>query len=310
MRVAIIGGTGLVGRNVAAALEGAGHQVVIAARRDVGEREREATRPFRAIDVMQAATLEAALDGCDAAVSCFDALRQTEEATFHDVHVRGVGNLLSACRARKVRRLVHLSSLSARPSSKSAFHRTKFAGEELVRRATVEFTVLRPSVIFGPGHDFVNPLARLLRKIPVAPLPGAGTALLQPIAVTDVALAIARALAEPARAVGKRFDLCGPEPLTIAEVYDRVLGGMGIRRPRVRVPYLVIEPLTHFFGTFPGAHFSFDQLAILEEERPGDPSPAVEALGLRLEAFTAESVRRALLPPGDLAEPWQVASRR
>ena len=298
MRVAIIGGTGLVGRQVSALLREAGHEVVQAARRVPAEAKggEAAGDRFRAADVMVAASLEAVLDGCDAAVSCFGALRQAEEATFHDVHVRGVSHLLSACRARKVQRLVHLSSMSARPSSKSAFHRTKFAGEERVRRSILDATVLRPSVIFGPGDDFVNPLAALFRKLPVAPLPGRGTAILQPIAVANVAQAIVHALLHPEVAVGKCFDLCGPEPLTIAEVYDRVLGGLDLRRPKLRVPYLVIEPLTQFFGTFPGAPLSFAQLAILEEERPGDPRPAADALGLRLLPFTAQSVREALRP--------------
>lgn len=298
MRVAVVGGTGLVGALACERLAEHGHEVVAVARRERGSRRLAEVARFRAADVGDPASLREALSGCDAAVSCFGGLRQTPDATYRDVHVRGLANLLTACRERGVRRFVHLSALGARPSSQSAFHRAKHAGEQRLWRGQQAATVIRPSVVFGPGldgagDDFLVPLAAMLRQLPVAPLPGPGGARLQPVAARDVAHAIAAALTQP-DTVGKAFDLPGPELVTVVELYRRVLRAARLVRPMVRVPYLLIEPLSHLYSTLPGVRFSFDQLAILESERPADPHPAAAALDLTLRPFSVAAIRAAI----------------
>jgi len=291
MRIAIVGGTGLVGRHLVAELLARGHEPVPIARHAGPHRGRE----VRVADVGSAPALEAALDGCEAAVSAFGSLRQPPGATYHDVHVKGVQNLVAACRARRIRRVVHLSALGARAGSRSPYHRAKHSGEELLRRSLLDATVLRPSSIWGPADDFVVPLSRLLGRLPLAPMPGRGAARLQPIAAADVARAIANALERPAT-IGLAWDLPGPEILRLDQIYDRVMDAAGLRRPKLPIPYLVIEALTHVFPIVPGFHFSFDQLAVLEEERPGDPEPAARDLSLSLSPFSPLAIRRALWP--------------
>jgi NADH dehydrogenase len=290
IRVAVIGGTGLVGRHVVDELEGRGHTTVAIARRAMAGWHHR----FVEADATRAHGLDAILDGCQAAVFCAGATRQERGQSFHEIQVNAARHLVASCRASRVRRVVHLSSLGASGTSRSAFHRAKFAGEELVRRSLLDATVLRPSVIWGVGDDFVEPLSRMLRTLPVAPLPGRGTAHLQPIAATDVARAIANALEQP-DTIGAAYDLPGPERISIAEVYERVMAAIKVRRPRVGVPYLVIEPLIQLFGTAPRLiPFTFDQLAILEEQRAGDPDEACRVLSLNLERFTPEAIRSVL----------------
>jgi NADH dehydrogenase len=283
MRVAVIGGTGVVGSHLVAALAAAGHEPVPVARR--------ARAGAVVADVGSPHALEAALAGCDAAVAAFGSLRQGPGASFHDVHVKGMRNLVAACRASRVRRVVHLSALGASPSSRSAFHRAKSAGEDLLRRSLLDWTVVRPSVMFGPGDDFVCPLARLLRRLPVAPLPGRGEARLQPLHAADAARAVLAAL-ERDGTVGQTYELCGPETLTLAEVYGRVMEAAGVHRPKVHVPYLIIEPLTLVFGTLPLIGFTFDQLAVVEEEPREAPGGGL--IEPPLTPFSVENLRQAI----------------
>src|SRR5579871_3671836 len=217
MRVAVIGGTGLVGRHVVDELNARGHATVAVARH--APREGGWHHGFREANATHAHALDAALHGADAVVFAAGSLRQERAQSFHDIHVTAVRHLIASCRAARVRRVIHLSVLGARAGSRSAFHRAKFSGEELARRSLLDVTVLRPSVIFGPGDDFVRPLASLLRLLPVAPLPGRGEARLQPVAAADVARAVAEALARP-DTVGEAYDLPGPESLTIEEIYE------------------------------------------------------------------------------------------
>lgn len=288
MRVAIVGGTGLLGRHLAANLAARGDvPVVIARRAGVGPGE------FRPADVEDQAALEAALSGCEAVVSCFGSTQQVGSVTYRDVHVRGLSRVIAAAKAQRIRRIVHVSALSASRTSKSAWARAKWAGEELVARCLLDVTVLRPAILFGPGDGFVVPLAALLRRLPFAPLPGEGQALLQPTAAGDVAQAVTACLGRP-DTVGEHLDLAGPEVLTLSDIYDRVLEAASLRRPRLRVPYAFIEPASHLWRVMPGVEFSFDQLAIVEEERPGDPLPTATRLDLKLSRFTVQAIRHAL----------------
>ena len=264
MRVALVGGTGFLGGELARALTAAGHSVRVIARHESGAHD------FHAADLTRRSSLDGALAGCDAVVSAAGSLRQTLAQSFHDVHVRGVRHLVDACRAQRVRRVVHVSALGAHVSSRSALLRAKFLGEDLLRRSLLDVTVLRPSAAFGAGDDFILPLGRFLARFPLAPLPGSGRDRLRPIAATDIAEAAVRALARP-DTIGQLYDLGGRESLSIAAIYDRVMAALGVRRPKVRVPYLVIEPLALVLRTAPILHFSFDQLAILEEEASHAP---------------------------------------
>ncbi len=291
MRVAVIGGTGLVGRHLIDELAARGHTTIAIARRSVAGWH----QGFAAADATRPHALERLLADQDAVVFAAGSLRQTRGQAFHDIYVSAIRNLVQACRTHHIRRVILVSSLGARPTSRSSFHRAKFAGEDLASRSLLDVTVLRPSIIFGVDDDFVNPLARFLRRMPVAPLPGRGSARLAPIAAADVARAIAQALDRP-DTVGAAYDLPGPESLSIAEIYDRVMQSLGTHRPKVSVPYLFIEPLTYLFGSSPGMPFTFDQLAILEEEleTQRDPGPACDALALSLQWFTPEAIQCAL----------------
>ncbi|MSP59690.1 MAG: NAD-dependent epimerase/dehydratase family protein [Myxococcales bacterium] len=289
MRIAVIGGTGFVGRHIVDELTAAGHTALAVARRPVAGWH----QGFQAADATRIHGLDGVIAGCDAVVWSAGSLRQSRGQTFHDIHDKGVRNLVASCRAARVRRVIHLSSLGARPRSRSAFHRAKFAGEEFIRRSLLDVTVLRPSAIFGVGDDFTTPLARMLRRMPIALFPGDGAACLAPVAATDVARAV-RLVLERSDTIGAAYDLPGPEVLPIGEIYNRMMRAIGLRRPKLGMPYLLIEPLSHLFRSSPGVPFTFDQLAILEEEVAGDARTGEPTLGLDLARFTPEAIRRVL----------------
>jgi NADH dehydrogenase len=138
--------------------------------------------------------------------------------------------LVQACLAAGVTRLIHMSALGADPTSRSAYQRSKAAGEEAVRHApaTLKTTCFRPSVIFGPGDSFLTLFAKLLPISPVIPLAG-GHARFQPVFVGDVARAFADALEQPETA-GRTYSLCGPRVYTLAELIALVARELGLRR--------------------------------------------------------------------------------
>ena len=229
-RILVVGGTGFIGTHVVSRLAAQGRRVIVPTRRR--ERARHLL-PLPTVDVVESdprdpIALEALAAGCDAAVNLVGVLHGRPGAAsdpfgpdFERAHVDVPNALISACRAARVRRLVHVSALGVTDGGKntlpSRYLRSKAAGEEKVRQARdLDWTILRPSVVFGAGDRFLNLFVQLQRRLPVLALAKA-EARFQPVWVGDVAQAVVRAIAPPAT-VGRTYALAGPEVLTLRQL--------------------------------------------------------------------------------------------
>jgi NADH dehydrogenase len=142
-----------------------------------------------------------------------------------------------------VKRFVFMSQNGADSKSKHDFLRSKGMAQDMVQGSTLQWTILRPSVIFGPEDEFVNVLARLVRLSPlIFPLPGGGTARFQPVAASDVARAVARVLADDAT-IRHTYAIGGAAPLTLRQMTERILIAMNAGRALVGIPVAVLRPV-------------------------------------------------------------------
>lgn len=194
-------------------------------------------------DVRDTTVLASALHGADAVVHLAAIAMERPGQSYESVNTDATIDLLRAARAAGVERLLHMSQNGASSDSPHRFLRSKGVAEDRVRQSGLGWTVLRPSVIFGPEDEFVNVLARLVRLSPVIyPIPGGGSARFQPVGVDDVARAIGVALDRPDMEGGS-FALGGPEVLTLRQMVRRVLVAMETKRLLVGVPVPLIRPL-------------------------------------------------------------------
>ncbi len=231
-KVCILGGSGFVGRSICAELARRGIAVRVMARRR--ERARHLL-VFPKLELVEgnchfAPDLAGALAGCDAVINLVGILHPSREATFERVHAELPALVARVCRERGVPRLLHMSSLGASRDAPSEYLRSKGRGEEAAHAGTgVATTSFRPSVIFGPGDGLFNRFAGLLRMIPlVLPLAKAD-ARLQPVYVADVAAAMCASL-DDRSTFGKRYDLGGPEVMTLEGVVRYTAEVLGLRR--------------------------------------------------------------------------------
>lgn len=240
--ICVLGGGGFVGHHLVALLAKRGYRVIVPTRR------RESIKHLAvlpSVEVIQAnihdtLTLKTLLHDADAVINLVGLLHETaagqmdtqrlERGTFQYAHVELPKKIIQACFAADVPRLIHMSALGADPVSRSAYQRSKAAGEEVVleNRKNLKVTLFRPSVIFGPGDSFLSLFAQLLRISPIIPLAG-GHARFQPVFVGDVARAMADALEKP-ETIAHTYNLCGPRIYTLVELIRLTARELGLRR--------------------------------------------------------------------------------
>lgn len=236
-RVLVLGGTGFVGRALAAGLaaEGMAWMLRIPTRRLA---HGQALQHLPAVELVQAdvhddTALRALVAGVDAVVNLV-AILHGSAAQFEQAHVALPRRLAAACHAAGVRRLVHVSALGASAGAPSNYLRSKAAGEAVLQQAGLALSILRPSIIFGAEDRFLNLFERLQRVLPVMVLGGA-QAQLQPVWVGDVAQALRRLLQDNAT-IGGVYEAAGPQVYTLAQLVQAAGRRAGVARPVLPLP--------------------------------------------------------------------------
>lgn len=240
--VCILGGSGFVGRHIAALLASRGVTVRVPTRR------RERAKPLillPTVDVTEAdahdpAELERLVSGCDAVIHLVGILHEQRSGDFVRVHTELPHKVMEACRRAGVKRYLHMSALHADSRGPSKYLRSKGEAEQRVKASGLAWTIFRPSVIFGRDDSFLNLFARLVKLMPVVVLASPG-ARFQPVYVEDVARAFVASL-EDARTIGRSYDLCGPTVYTLRQLVQYVGRVSGHPRPVIglndRLSYL------------------------------------------------------------------------
>ena len=233
-RVCVIGGTGFIGGHIVHELSAQRFHVRVPTRRRERARQLILLPTVDVVDanVHDAAELANLVRGMDAVINLAGVLHDARGVRgFDATHVELARKVIAACQKCGVRRYVHMSALGADVNGPSKYQRTKGAGEALVRGSSLDWTIFRPSVVFGSGDNFLNLFASLLAVMPVVFL-GSPDARFQPVFVEDVAAAFVRCLDDGA-AFGQTFDLCGPRVYTLRELVNLVGEVTGHRRPVV-----------------------------------------------------------------------------
>lgn len=269
MELLLLGGTGFVGTALAEELAERGNDVTVLSR-DPSDDEIPAGVETAVGDVTAYDSIEAAFEGRDAVVnlvSLSPLFEPPSGATHEGVHRRGTENVVRAVEAHDVGRLVQLSGLGADPDGPTAFLRAKGAAEAVVRDADCEHVIVRPSVIFGDGGEFLDFVKQTKRMfapfLPVAPLPGGGSTPFQPIYLADVAALIADCVEEPGRADGT-YEFGGPDVLTLAEVTRLAYRAEGTRMRVLPVPMALAGLGLTVLGAVPPFPFGRDQYRSLK----------------------------------------------
>lgn len=295
--VLVLGGTGFVGSHLVPRLVSSGFGVTLATRRRDNARNLLLLPTVTVIesDVHDPTALGRLMRSCDAVINLVGIINETASATFARSHVLLPRNVIAACKAAGVRRLVHMSGLNADPKGPSRYLQTKGEAEAAVMSSGLDWTIFRPSVIFGRGDSFLAMFARLLRAVPVVPL-GSPGARFQPVFVGDVAHCFNQAIGDE-RTVGERYDLCGPKVYTLRELVALVGEVSGSVRPIVPLSPALSRLQATVLEHLPGKVMSRDNLASMTLDSVCScPFPPVFAI----EPASVEAIAPQYLAPDAL----------
>jgi uncharacterized protein YbjT (DUF2867 family) len=294
-RVAVLGGSGFIGRYIVKRLAERGALIAIGCRH---AEEAKFLKPTG--DVGQIAALNVGLGNVDllpaflagnvALVNCVGILHESGRQTFDLLHHVGPARLARLARDAGIERLVHISAIGVDSRSASAYARTKAAGERAVRDAFPTATILRPSVVFGPEDQFFNRFATMAMLSPVLPLIGSGETRFQPVYVDDVANAAVACLDDAATA-GRTYELGGPRIYAMRELLELLLGEIRRERRFVDLPFGVAAGLARLMSVMPNPPLTPDQVELLKS----DNIVASGALGLASLGIAPTAVE-AVLP--------------
>lgn len=286
MNVLVVGGTGFVGQALCEKLADRDHDVTALSRDPDAEEVPEGVATV-AGDVTNYESIAEAFAGRDAVVNLVSLSPLFEprggNAMHETVHLGGTENCVEAAEVHGVDRFVQMSALGGDPNGPTHYLRAKGKAEAVVRDSDLEWTIVRPSVIFGDGGEFVGFTKKLTTPY-VTGLPGGGKTQFQPIHVAEVATMLADTV-EDEDHVGESYDIGGPEVLTMAEVARMAHRADGHSLTVLPVPMGLAKVGLSVAGAIPGLPFGADQYRSLKVRNTA-PDNDVDAFGIETEELT------------------------
>lgn len=286
MNVLVVGGSGFIGGHLCRELDSRGHEVTALSRSpgddDLPDGVESAMGNVRAYD-----SIKDAFAGVDAVfnlVALSPLFKPKGGNEMHDqVHRQGTENVVRAAENNDVDRYVHLSALGADPDGPTAYIRAKGRAEEIVTDSDLDYTIFRPSVVFGEGGEFLS-FTKLLAPPYVSPLPGGGRTRFQPLWVGDFVPMLADA-AEDDEHAGEIYEVAGPDQLTLAEIAKLIHESEGRSTTVVPIPMGLARVGLSVGGAIPGFPMGADQYRSLQFDNTTDDND-VGAFGVGVADLT------------------------
>jgi uncharacterized protein YbjT (DUF2867 family) len=237
----ITGATGYIGRHLVARLIERGERPRCLVR-DIKRAER--ILPADKVELVLGATtqptsLEAAMHNIETIVHAAFVTadhKQVVSNEYEKTNVEGTANLIRAAKAAGVKRIVEISGLGTKPDKPGSYMQGRYLAEKMLVDSGLDWTIIRPSVLFGKDAPFIKGLADLIRTAPVLPLIGGGKTMFQPIYVEDVVTVIIKVLEDPARTNSHIYTIGGPAYYSFSQVFDILLKAMHKSRFKVYAP--------------------------------------------------------------------------
>lgn len=233
--ILITGATGFVGPHLVKALRARGEPVRCLVRDlDRGRRLAEWRVELALGDLCDPSSLERAMVDVKSVIHMAK-LHEGSAQALQRVNVGGVTNLIETAKRAGVKRFLHVSALGAAREPQFTYAYSEWQAEDLVRRSGLDYIILRPAIVFGPGDPFTAGLIKLVCGWPICPIPGSGQTKYQPLWIEDFVRLIIAAL-DGRLPVERIIPVGGGEILTLEGMLFQLMSMSGRSRPMIHLP--------------------------------------------------------------------------
>ncbi len=277
-KIFLTGGTGFVGNEILQKLVEANYKVKVLTHKNKPDVKSKLIEIIQG-NVNDPDFLIKSMKGCDVVIHLVGIIRENiwKGITFEKIHVESTKNMIAAAKENKIKQFLHMSANGAKPNG-TKYQKTKHAAEEFVKKSGLEYTIFRPSIIFGGNDDFANKLAQTIEKYDVALYFGDGNYKLQPVSVETVANAFVKSINNN-HSFKKIYHLGGPEAYTYNEILDIIIKSYKLKIIKLSFPVwsMNLLPIFEWIPQFP---VTKDQIIMLLEGNICDSSEAKKDLDL------------------------------
>jgi uncharacterized protein YbjT (DUF2867 family) len=273
-RIFITGGSGFVGTTIIRHLLDQDYQVTTLSRsksKVPTTLSSDARLSVHQGDITNSGSFVNAITGHETVINLVGIIREIKSSgiTFRKVHVDGTRNVVEAAFKGGVRRFIQMSALGASENAESEYHKTKWEAEEIVRNSGLNFTIFRPSIIFGEDGELLKMLADTIRKFRMFPLFDSGMSLMQPIMVDDVADGFVKCI-EMNNSIGKTYEAGGYAKYQFKQIIHLIADALGLRVYTPSVPVWMVKPFVRIFESQSWFPLTMDQLTMLLKDNVTD----------------------------------------
>lgn len=302
MKVTVFGGTGFVGSYLVDELLQQGHHPVLLVRPGSNQRvEKSAQCTLVEGDIADASAIRNAVTGADAVIYNIGILREFpgKGVTFEALHFEGARRVMDVAMETGVQRFLLMSANGVKPDG-TTYQRSKYMAEEYLRKSTLEWTIFRPSVLFGDPRGRMEFATQLYQDIINTPLPAplffqgllpteAGLFRMSPIHVTDVASIFVKSL-DMQHTVGRVYSLGGLADVAWKDILQTIAHAAGTTKWALPAPVLLLKGIASVLDPFEFFPITRDQLTMLMEGNTCDGQEAYTTFGVQPTPFNADNL--------------------
>ena len=283
--VSVIGGSGFIGRALVEKLARAGARVTVLTRNTVRSKNLKPLGDVGQItviggDALVNDDLTLAIQSADYVVNLIGIFHPSGKQNFENAQAQLPQNIATVAQKTGIKKIIHLSAIGADLNSSSNYLRTKAEGERGLLSVAPSSTILRPSIVFGPGDGFFDRFAKMAMIAPALPLLGGGTTKFQPVFVGDVAGSILYCITHQ-QTDGQIYELGGPSIYSFKELLAYTLSSIGKKRGLIPVPIFAMQLPAALASILPNPPITRDQLRMLSSDNiVNEKMPDITSFGI------------------------------
>ena len=270
-KICLFGGTGFVGSSIVKLLAKKGHEIKIATRNpfneDVIELKSTVSDPgqirLEKVNINSNEQVKNFIQDCDICINLIGILYEKSGNSFQRIHKDFVRDLVLAVKEnKKIKHFIHFSSLGVKSNTDSKYLESKFQAEEIIKKELTNYTIIKPSVVFGGGkNDFTNMFAKLANLFPIIPLAGA-TVKFAPVYVGDIALGVDKIIEDEIK--NDTIEFVGNEIFTLEELIKIISNEIRSKNIILPIPSWLGRFQGRVLGLAPKPMLTLDQVKTLE----------------------------------------------